>query len=209
MFNIMYPPRPKNPIPPESIQKFEDGFFMAQPKLNGSQGVLYLSEKEFEFRNRHKELLTRVEIDSQELLGLHRGKGEMILCGEYLNKNKKHLDGADFNHKYVLFDILMFEGVHLVGQTFSQRQNLLRQLYREETKKFDGFIPQLNDLPNVYLVETFDSNFTELYHQLVQIDMYEGIVLKDKYAGLEYGFSEDNNHKSQVKARKPTKNYAF
>jgi hypothetical protein len=37
----------------------------------------------------------------------------------------------------------------------------------------------------------------------------EGLVLKRKNAKLEVGTSENNNSKSQIKARKPTKNYKF
>ena len=39
--------------------------------------------------------------------------------------------------------------------------------------------------------------------------MVEGLVLKRKNARLEIGNTELNNIKSQVKCRKPTKNYKF
>jgi hypothetical protein len=44
---------------------------------------------------------------------------------------------------------------------------------------------------------------------LIKIDMIEGLVLKRKSAKLEIGNTENNNTKSQVKFRKPTKNYKF
>jgi hypothetical protein len=39
--------------------------------------------------------------------------------------------------------------------------------------------------------------------------MVEGLVLKRKTAKLEAGNTENNNTKSQLKARKATKNYKF
>lgn len=215
-FKIMFPPRPKNPIHQSAIGEFDNGMLFAQPKLNGSQGVLYINEDGFDFRNRHKEVLTNINIDRKELQSLHRGTGDMILCGEYLNKNQNHKIG-EFNHKYVLFDILMYDGVHLIGKTFKQRQDLLRSLFYSDSIEFDGFIRQVNGLNDVYIVESFDKDFNELYKALTEEDkkgqpvypVYEGLVMKDRNSKLEYGFSTDNNHKSQVKCRRATKNYQF
>lgn len=215
-FKIMFPPRPKNAIHPNGIGEFDNNTMIAQPKLNGSQGVLNVNEIEYDFRNRHKEILTNVKIDPSELQNLHRGTGDMILCGEYLNKNQKHKLG-DFNHKYVLFDILMFNGVHLIGKTFKQRQTILRELFYTDSEEFDGFLRKVKGFENVYIVETFETNFVNIFNTLTENNskgepinpIYEGMVFKDKNAKLEYGFSEDNNHKTQVKSRRQTKNYAF
>lgn len=215
-FKIMFPPRPKNPIHPNAIDEFDNGMMFAQPKLNGSQGILYINEQDFDFRNRHKEILTNVKIDPTELKNLHRGTGDMILCGEYLNKNKNHKTG-EFNHKYILFDILMYDGVHLIGKTFKQRQDILRNLFYTNSTEFDGLIRKVSGFDNIFIVETFEKDFKNFYNVLTEKDskgedihpVYEGLVIKDRNSKLEYGFSQDNNHKSQVKVRKPTKNYAF
>ena len=47
------------------------------------------------------------------------------------------------------------------------------------------------------------------YKDLVLIDMYEGFVLKKKKSKLKNGVSQKNNSGSQIKVRKPTKNYDF
>jgi hypothetical protein len=39
--------------------------------------------------------------------------------------------------------------------------------------------------------------------------MIEGLVMKRMNAKLELGTSENNNTKSQLKSRKPTKNYKY
>ena len=39
--------------------------------------------------------------------------------------------------------------------------------------------------------------------------MYEGWVLKKRMAKLKNGLSEKNNTDSQMKFRKPTKNYSY
>jgi hypothetical protein len=62
---------------------------------------------------------------------------------------------------------------------------------------------------NIFILKNYYSNFDEVYHQLVDIDIVEGLVLKRLNAKLEIGSVENNNSKSQIKVRKPTKNYKF
>ena len=57
--------------------------------------------------------------------------------------------------------------------------------------------------------ESFYENFNTIYQKIVQIDMYEGWVLKKRMAKLKNGLSEKNNTDSQMKFRKPTKNYSY
>jgi hypothetical protein len=48
-----------------------------------------------------------------------------------------------------------------------------------------------------------------LYAQIVDTDLYEGLVLKRKTAKLTFGLVEKNTNTWQIKCRKPTKNYDF
>ena len=63
--------------------------------------------------------------------------------------------------------------------------------------------------PNVFRINSYYTNYEKLYNDLVSIDMVEGLVLKRKSAKLEVGSTENNNVKSQIKVRKPTKNYKY
>ena len=98
----IYPPRPETKIAPESLQLFEDmDKFIAEPKLNGSSMEIYFSDggKEIKLMNRHKQPI-ECKMDKEELRKLYRGEGEMVLCGEYMNKNQKDETGKPWNHKY-------------------------------------------------------------------------------------------------------------
>lgn len=207
----IYPPRAENKISPESLLTFEEmGKFLAQPKLNGSSMQIYFSAggKEIKLMNRHKKPI-ECKMDKEELKRLYRGKGEMILCGEYLNKNQRDETGKPFNIKYVIWDIIMLDGKHLIGTTFEERYNLLKRLYNE--------IP-LADFPrkrliqislNCFLVLSSSQRFKEIYEDITRFQVYEGLVLKKKDGKLEDGYSENNNIKTQIKCRKATKNYIF
>ena len=156
--------------------------------------------------NRHGDRLTRFEINDEEILALYKGTGGwMVLNGEYMNKSKRD-ENSIFNHKFVIFDILVNDGDYLIGKTFQQRVELLDEMFHKNECEKD-YLWNISD--NVYRVKSYENNFSMLFDTLTPIDMIEGLVLKRKNARLEMGNTELNNTKSQVKARKATLNYKF
>jgi ATP-dependent DNA ligase len=133
----------------------------------------------------------------------------MILCGEYLNKNQKDETGKSWNIKYVIWDIIMYDGIHLLGTTFEERYNLLNRLYfKSPVAKFPKkHLIEL--LENCFLIQAISSNFRRVYNDITNYQMYEGLVLKRKDGKLETGTTANNNTRTQIKCRKSTKNYIF
>lgn len=207
-FRYIFPPRPKNAIPDSDLNFWDNGSLVAQPKLNGSNCVIFTNGEKLMIMNRHSQYMTNVDIQRQEVLDLFKGEpGKwMVLNGEYLNKSKQDENRQTFNHRLVIFDILVYNSDYLVGKTFQERINLLDELYGKNDSEKSYLYSVSN---NVYRVKSFESGFKSLYDQLTPIDMIEGLVLKRKNARLEIGNTENNNIKSQLKARKATKNYKF
>ena len=204
-FRYIYPPRPENKVPLENLSEYDNGRHFGQPKLNGSNLTIYTNGVEVFLMNRHKDTLSNIKIDKQVFLDLHRGEGWMAINGEYMNKNKKDGNGEPFNHKFVIFDILVYNGRQTVGKTFKERKVLLNGLY--ETETYDHFIEKINS--KVYIVKDFFSKFVSVYTKLIKIDMYEGLVLKLSNSKLKNGVSQKNNTEAQIKVRKETKNYNY
>lgn len=205
-YRYIYPPRPKNAIPDYELSSFDDGTFIAQPKLNGSNCVIFTNGQRFIAMNRHGQRLTNFELNESELKSIYRGSGWMILNGEYLNKSKSDETGNSFNHKFVIFDILCFNGDYLLGKTFEERIQLLDNLYGQKSCEKD-YLFAISE--NVYRVKSYLTDFKMIYDRLTPIDMIEGLVIKRKNARLEIGNTENNNIKSQLKCRKSTKNYKY
>jgi ATP-dependent DNA ligase len=203
----IYPPRPETKIAPESLLIFEEmDKFLAEPKLNGSSMQIYFDEggKEMKLMNRHKQPIS-CKMDKEELRKLYRGTGEMILCGEYLNKNQKDETGKPWNIKYVIWDIIMYNGNHLIGTTFEERLIILAKLY--PTDIYSHFVRQLSE--NCYRISAAKTEFQKFYSDITKYDIFEGLVLKRKDGKLENGTTEKNNTRTQIKCRKGTKNYIF
>jgi ATP-dependent DNA ligase len=207
-YRYIYPPRPKNAINPDDLTFWDNNSLLAQPKLNGSNTTIYTNGEQVIIMNRHGARLTNFQISLDEIKSLYRGvRGQwLVINGEYLNKSKQDERGITFNHKLIIFDILVYKSDYLVGQTFQQRVHLLDELYgKNDSEK--SYLYSVSD--NVYRVKSFDTGFKSLFDQLTSIDMIEGLVMKRKNAKLEIGNTENNNTKSQLKARKPTKLYKY
>lgn len=206
-YRYIYPPRPKNAVPPTDLEFWDSGSLLAQPKFNGSNCVVFTNGVDSMIMNRHNQRLTNFQLTPDEIKDIYRGDGDwMVINGEYMNKNKKDETNKAFNHKLVIFDILTFSGEYLVGQTFSQRVELLDDIYGKVECEKD-YVYKISE--NVYRVKSYDNGFLDLFNTLTPIDMIEGLVMKRKNAKLEIGVNELNNVKSQIKCRKVTKLYRF
>ncbi len=201
----IFPPRPENCFPRTGMDTFDNGVYMAQPKFNGKCTEVYYGEDIWKIYNRHRDL-TEFKITKDEMGGLiGHLPGTHLIVGEYMNTSKKNELGKVFNNKFMIFDILVISNDHLIGATFQERMDLLVELFRNKISEENDYSFKLTD--NIFLTKTFYKGFGELWDKFVTIDMLEGLVLKRKDAGLEPGVTEKNNTKSQLKCRKPTKNY--
>jgi ATP-dependent DNA ligase len=206
-YRYIFPPRPKNAISPDDLNFWDNGTLICQPKLNGSNCLIFTNGHKIIVMNRHNQRLTNFQLTDAEVKNLYRGNGGwMILNGEYLNKSKSDETGQAFNHKFVIFDILCYDGDYLVGKTFEERVNLLDTLYDQVDSEKD-YLYSIST--NVYRVKSYRDGFKEFFDKYTPIDMIEGVVMKRCNAKLEVGSSELNNSKSQIKCRKSTKNYKY
>jgi hypothetical protein len=207
-FRYIYPPRPRNPITSDELNSWDNNSLIGQLKLNGSNCVIFTNGIDAMIMNRHSQRLTNFTISLNEVLSLHRGDKNtwMVINGEYLNKSKNDEGLVPFNHKLIIFDILVYNSDYLVGKTFEDRIKLLDQVYDVKDSE-KSYLYSISN--NVYRVKSFDTNFLNLFNEFSKIDMVEGLVLKRKNAKLEIGNTVNNNIKSQLKCRKATKLYKY
>lgn len=212
-----YPPRCEYKCPAADLNKYDNGQYLAQPKYNGSAAIVFTNGRECLVYNRHRELLALLSNFKEiEFRRLAQSKNWFVYAGEYLNKSKYGETGVKERNKFVIWDILVWDGNYLIGSTLTERLDLLENVFpcqraivgaKTGVEMYDHLC--CTPLNGIYKAPTYMSNFTELYKQIVKVDLYEGLVLKKKDSKLTFGMQELNNHDWQVKCRKETRNYAF
>lgn len=213
-FKYLYPPRPEFKIPAKDLDYYDNGEYIAQPKYNGSASMLFTNGSELLIYNRHKELLNKPSPDI-EFRKLAKTDKWFVYCGEYLNKGKLGEMGVKEKDKFVIWDLLVWDGLYLVGQTLEQRLAFLEQIYPCERSRIGIDHIEIYDhlccteFKGIYKTPTYLNDFAGLYQDIIKTDLYEGLVLKKKGSKLTYGFQESNNRDWQIKCRKETKIYKF
>lgn len=216
-YRYIYPPRPEKTTHFSELEKFDNGTFLAQPKYNGTCCVVFMNKNSLRVMNRHNGVITS-DYNNIDFTGLYEDsgcKGWLVLAGEFLNKNKKGEDKNPFNLKFIIFDILVYNSDYLIGKKLTERLDILNRLIPQtstlvgpDTFKSYNHL-NVTKYNNIYKAPSYAGNFVDLYHSIVDTDLYEGLVLKRKESRLALGFSEKNNSDWQIKCRKPTKNYDF
>ena len=206
---FLYPPRVESKLQPISLDKFDNGDYVGQPKLNGSNTSVTISESGAIPKERHN---TFFSIPPKfDFKSLHRGNGFMCLTGEFMNKSKKDNTGMPFRG-FCIWDIVAYNNKILVGSTIEERISLLNKLYpsKDAIKTKEGITYLFKtDVQDIYKVNNFYNDFSEIYDKISKVDMVEGFVLKRKSGKLEMMTREQNNVGWSVKVRKPTSNYKF
>ncbi len=208
---ILYPPRPKNPVHHRHLHSYDNNTYLAQPKLNGDCVVIYLIDDTIKIKDRHKQSFRKSTDELKEICTQLKSiaPNNSVLVGEWMIKSKKNANNELFNKKLVLHDIIVQNNAHLSNYTFQERYEILKGMLEPEgIESYDPYIFSTG-LKDIYLVKSFEHDFKAIYNSLVEIDMYEGLVLKVKNKKLELGFKRDNNSKSMIKFRKPTPNSLY
>jgi hypothetical protein len=205
---FLYPPRAENRFRERMLPDYDKGTYIAQVKMNGSATSVTISEDYVVAKERHGTLFSVPP--TFNFKAMHRGKGTMCVCGEFMNKSKKDAQGIAFKG-FVIWDLTAINGKILLGSTIEERMKLVNELYpTKDVIEFDG-IPFLEttEIEGIYKAINFTSDFARIYEVLTKIDMIEGLVLKRKNGRLDMMTGEKNNSGWALKVRKPTKNYEF
>lgn len=203
-FKYMFPPRPEYVISPDKLSGYEKDHFI-QVKLNGSCCLIFIKGNEFRYFGRHENENLRgfqLKINDLKILTCNNDNWN-VFVGEYMNKSQTGLDGKVWNHKFVIFDVLVYNGEYLLGSSFEERVKLLDQLFG--TIDGNEYLYKITD--KIFRVKTFYDKFLERWNEIVKIGMLEGVVLKKKEQKLMRGLSEKNN--MSHKCRKSNKLYRF
>lgn len=210
---IMYPPRPHISIPPKTLESYEKKGFIGQLKFNGTRTLVELVPGgEIKLWTRHREPHKAYKLSDglrKNLMELHESfdcKEYIVIDGELMHNKTKGLKNT-----FIAFDLLVHEGNYLIGVPMLERYQHLAEMLGEPNNWEDttGKKIAIRVREHLWLAETFMFDLKSNFNRAIEMDEIEGLVLKKPNAVLEYGHSEKNNTKWQLRCRKPHKNYQY
>lgn len=214
MPKILFPPHPDTKIPSARLNDYEKtGQWVAQRKFNGTHILLNISpERKVSILTRHGTppklfSLTRSHVDQILSLNLEQGK-EYWLNGELLDH--KTTDKR-YKEKIVLFDVLQAGRYLFRNPTQMVRLEMLNEICGRPTalEPNAGIALQVSD--QIWMAQTWESNFLERYKELLHMDEIEGLILRKRDSVLDnFGAKEYQVHWI-LRVRKPHGggNYTF
>lgn len=201
-YAYLFPPRPENKIPREMIGYYEKKGYIAQVKKNGTCTVVFCKGDEVIFKTRHADEDHKAWSPEPATRKFFQGRGDgktwNVFVGELLHSKTPHI-----KHQLCLFDMIVKDGVQLVGTSLAQRLKMLEAEVGTGERTGDRY--QVH--PSVNRLHSYVKGFDWLFNHLKPED--EGIVMKDPNALMTACFTASANSNSQVKSRIVHKNYAF
>lgn len=186
-YEPLWAPRPEVKEPPYRAGWYEQRGYWAQKKRNGICTLVHSCSTDVIFKTRHLD-----EEDGNHTawtpLPVHRdffrslGSKWNVFHAELMHGKAKGT-----RHELYIHDILVADGVHLIGKTFAERQDILHQLFGVDFTD-DEMIGNLSaDCQRVHehvvIARNYESKFADIIaHHLRPED--EGLVFKRPSAKL-------------------------
>jgi hypothetical protein len=201
-YRYLWPPRPERAVPPPALDRFAALGWWAQPKLNGTNCLLYVSPDRVTIaRGRHGDTPLKSWAPGPRWAAFADrlpGAGWFVLHGELL-----HTKGSGRDAVY-LHDLLVADGDYLIGTTYRDRYASLRALCGD---RLNATPTHYDVLPGVQLAAVYTAQFRDRFDMLPA--GIEGLVVKNPEAALLPCLRPASNSAWQVKCRRPTANLSF
>jgi ATP-dependent DNA ligase len=209
---FIYPPRPCGKISPNQLGKYEaSGKWVVQRKFNGTRIVVIVAGNRTKIFNRHTESPKQFALTpaiSTQIVSLNLDAAKTYYFDAELLHSKTK-DGR-YKSKIVLFDILV-AGKHLFcGPSLEDRLKMLSDICGNPQKLEPAHGIALAVSDNLWMAETYSSNFKERFDEFKHLDEIEGLVIKLKGSRLDNLGKREHDVNWQIRCRKPHgKSYEF
>ena len=220
----IFPPRTKVCFPRQEASFLKGDNWIAQYKYNDSRCLLKkCPDGTIQLWNRHAERF-RTYTAPPELLSQAKEIFQKLNCEDW-----GLLDGGLLDQKHpaikdkiVIWDILVLNGTHQLGTTYSERYSKILNVSNKETQTYtdkhgktynlgnnitkDIFIPQNNPQNNW---ENMWTTIDEINKPFSNNPLIEGLVYKNLSGILQLGYKVDNNTDWSYKSRVKTARHNF
>lgn len=214
-YTFLWPPRPTKAIPHNFIKIYQRMGWWGQYKKNGTCTMVFVNHDDGEviYKTRHDtdhKAWSQAHSEASKWFENLPGEGWSVFECELL-----HSKGFGLRDTFYIFDILVDNGDYLVGKSFAERQEILKNRFLTGDEEVEYSHWKIRD--DIWLAKLVDmDNLPEIWKTVkAEADKEdgafqdEGVVLKNPKAGLRICGKETANNDWMVKLRVGGKNYGF
>lgn len=197
------PPRPENVVMPGSLGKYEKLKWVAQVKKNGTRSVVFVPPKGQEpfAKTRHPEDPEHKAWPGFSAKSVHQFKKMQDDKWHVFDTELMHSKGFGIRDTHYIHDVLVFEGVYLLGKSMIERQEILHECF--DVKKHQQTQSHYVIDSNTWVARNHRMGFRKLFDNLKEED--EGLVLKNPRGLL----TTRHNSYWMAKCRRAHENFGF
>jgi ATP-dependent DNA ligase len=203
---VLYPPHPASKISPHRLAEFEaGGGWIAQRKFNGTHVVIHVSkDRRLTILTRHgtpPKLFSLTKSHRDQILSLNMEDGkEYWFDGELLDHKTR---SKEYKGKIVLFDVLQAGDYLIRKKTQKERLALLAEICRNPSTLEPANGIALDVTGDIWLAESWTSNFAKHFTDFIQLDEIEGLILRKSDSVIDNFGNKEYDVAWIVRCRKP------
>ena len=201
-FAFILPPRAETKIPTTLLSFYEKRGWQAQVKKNGTNSLIFVApNKELVTKTRHNanHKAWQITPGSGAIFKRLPGQGWYVINAELLHSKTPHIKDTHY-----IYDILVDDGVVLLGTTYAQRYARLQKLFLKNALATVSSHHVLD--AHTWLARNVREDFLGVFNALKNIED-EGLVLRDMTGKLS--LNDAANAAWMCKVRRHHKNYTF
>lgn len=182
-FIYLFPNVAKRTIPPNSLEDYDDGKYLATVNHHGKPIVVFTDGVDLFIYNHRKRIFRNVD-NVIPFRKLTRPGKWAVYSGVYISKRYTQEDGEPaIRGRFIITDVLVWGNELLTGSTFTERLDLLNSIFVEKVIPLSNIsfdypsytIP--THLPGIVRSNIYDGGFDKLLKRGGKKMSFNGIIL--------------------------------
>lgn len=200
-FKYIFPQIPNKKLRPQGLAQYDNGEHLLTPAYQGLPCVIFTNGFELMVYDQNGKILRDVS-QSIDFRKLSKSKNWFVYSGLYCSKFK-NVELKYEHDRFVITDVLVWDGEYLVGSTLLERLSLLDHAFEfNATLIIDTFAETFKyiyctEITGVFKAKYYTENFSNLFHQIKEAH-YTGVILHKKENELADSFKRRNNRNDQI-----------
>lgn len=204
-FKYIYPQLAKKRISLSRLDNYDNGEYVIHPNYEGLPCVVFTNGFELMVYDQRGKIFKNIS-NSIDFRKLARSRNWYVYAGTYCSKPRM-LDTAGGQifqaDRFIITDILVWDGEYLLGSTLVERMALLNQAFSfHATLIADCYMEcfkylYCTEITGIMRAKVYAGNFENLFHQ-INLAGYNGIVLRKKESELLDSMRSRNNRQDNI-----------